>query len=207
MLVVALLAGIAGLASSSFRSPADEAARAQPPANAPSPAPMQKRASSATAGDDAAPAVLFKAAPPARKDEAGYARIDFALLAGFAFTPQPPTPVAVPAAPDRLPAAVCALDGRPVCIHGFMLPLKMENGLAKEFLILRNTLACCFGVMPAPNEWVVVRMKGPGAVPLQDQPLKFYGTLHVGETYEDGQFSGLYQMDGEKVAADSSSER
>jgi hypothetical protein len=60
---------------------------------------------------------------------------------------------------------------------------------------------CCYGVRPKPNEWIVVKMKGKGVVPAMDVPLNFYGTLHVGQLYEQNMFAGLYQMDGEKVSA------
>jgi hypothetical protein len=61
-------------------------------------------------------------------------------------------------------------------------------------------MMCCYGIMPAPNEWVVVKMNGPGTVAMMDTPLNFYGTLRVGEIYEDNMFSGIYRLDGEKVS-------
>jgi hypothetical protein len=48
----------------------------------------------------------------------------------------------------------------------------------------------------------VVSMKGKGVVPAMDVPLYFYGTLRVGEMYNDKTFVGLYAMDGEKVSVD-----
>jgi hypothetical protein len=42
-------------------------------------------------------------------------------------------------------------------------------------------------------------MAGEGVKCIMDQPLKVYGTLHVGEIMENGRISGLYEMDGEKM--------
>ena len=72
---------------------------------------------------------------------------------------------------------------------------------ASQFLIIRSPLVCCFGVAPALNEWVVVTMAGKAAEATQDVPLRFYGTLHVGEFYEGSVFTGLYRLDGERVSA------
>lgn len=47
-----------------------------------------------------------------------------------------------------IPADIKCLDGKKVVIRGFMLPLKVENEKATEFLIMRNQGACCFGTMP-----------------------------------------------------------
>jgi hypothetical protein len=97
---------------------------------------------------------------------------------------------------------VRALDGRRVCILGYMLPVALDGkGRATQFLIIRSPLVCCFGVAPAPNEWVVVTMAAGGAEAVQDVPLRFYGTLHVGESFDNGVFTGLYRLDGEKVSA------
>ena len=53
-------------------------------------------------------------------------------------------------------------------------PDKMEKGLVVEFLLMRNTLACCFGTVPNMNEWVIVKMK-KGVQPMMDVPVAFYG--------------------------------
>jgi hypothetical protein len=95
---------------------------------------------------------------------------------------------------------VRALDGKRVAVTGFMLPVKIENGLAKEFLLIRSPMMCCYGVTPATNEWVVVKMKGKGVAPTMDVPLNFYGTLHVGVVIEEKMFAGLYELDGEKIS-------
>ncbi|MDB6126775.1 MAG: hypothetical protein JWM35_671 [Verrucomicrobia bacterium] len=162
--------------------------------------------------------------PELMQDAAGYWQIDFRHLASFDYghhkvAPSPgeekiqppdivpliPTEsdvVELPTAPGvngRIPPNVQALDGRKVRITGYMLPVRMENGLVKDFLLLRNQMMCCFGRQPEPNEWVVVRMKGKGVQSQMDTPMAFYGTLHVGEMFENQVFEGLYELDGEKI--------
>lgn len=94
-----------------------------------------------------------------------------------------------------------ALDEKQVATQGFMLPLKMKDGLAVDFLLLKNQTGCCFGGIPAVNEWIQVRTTGKGVKPLMDEPITVFGTLHVGEILENGYLSGIYQMDCEKIEA------
>ncbi len=42
-----------------------------------------------------------------------------------------------------------------------MLPVRVEAGLTTDFLPLKNQNACCFGIKPKANEWVVVQSR-PG---------------------------------------------
>jgi hypothetical protein len=77
-----------------------------------------------------------------------------------------------------------------------MLPTKLENGKATEFLIMANQMACCYGTVPNMNEWVVVRM--PQGTPVtQDVPISFYGTLRVGAMFESGYMTGIYALDAD----------
>jgi hypothetical protein len=43
-------------------------------------------------------------------------------------------------------------------------------------------------------------MSGRGVRPLMDQPVTVFGTMHVGETYENGVLVGIYRMNGEEMA-------
>jgi hypothetical protein len=79
-----------------------------------------------------------------------------------------------------------------------MLPVKMDKGLVTEFLLVKDPMMCCYGVMPKVNEWVVVRMVGQGVPPLMDVPITFEGTLAVGQLYEGGYLTGLYLLKGDK---------
>ncbi len=99
----------------------------------------------------------------------------------------------------NIPAAVEAWDNRLVAIRGFLLPLKMNNGLAIEFLLLRNQNMCCFGSVPKINEWICVEPKGEGVKPIMDQPITVMGKLRVGEIRENGYLVGIYKMKAAQV--------
>lgn len=130
----------------------------------------------------------------------GYVKVGFDLLAAYTFTPPPYDPTASKPATgeEQIPSAVKALSGRKAVVTGYMVPVKIEKGLVTEFLLMRNTMACCFGGTPNMNEWVIVRMR-PGVQPLMDTPVSFYGPLKVGALFDNGYLTGLYEMDAERM--------
>jgi hypothetical protein len=133
-----------------------------------------------------------------------YEKVGFDRLASYEFTApesEPANPGAPPASSAaQIPDKIKALDQQKVAVTGFMLPVKMDAGLVKEFLLVKDPMMCCYGVMPRINEWIVVKMTGPGVKPLMDVPITFEGKLHVGEMYENGFLTGVYLLDGEKMA-------
>jgi hypothetical protein len=145
---------------------------------------------------------LFAAegSPPPRAAD-GYVAVGFDQLAGFPFVVppvQPPaaTPAELPDVMQQVPASVKKLDGQKVELAGFMLPVKMERGLATEFLLLNTPLMCCFGITPPTNAWVIVKMP-KGAKAQQDVPVVFRGRLRVRAQWESGYLASIYQLDGE----------
>jgi hypothetical protein len=132
-----------------------------------------------------------------------YEVVGFDRLASFAFTApefnnadpkaQPPSGA------DQIPAKIKALNQQKVAVTGYMLPVRMEGGLVKELLLVKDPMMCCYGVMPKINEWVVVKMIGAGVKPLMDVPITFEGKLRVGEMYENGYLTGVYLLEGEKL--------
>jgi hypothetical protein len=126
--------------------------------------------------------------------------LDFAHLACFDFQPPDDPALQRNGERKRIPWEVVALDGQQVRIRGYMMPIRQtEEGRAIECAIVRSTLICCYGQTPAPNEWVLVKVREPGAVVLENVPLFFYGRLHVGEIYENGAFAGLYRLECDRV--------
>ncbi|MBL9202467.1 MAG: DUF3299 domain-containing protein [Opitutaceae bacterium] len=163
----------------------------------------------AWAADGAAPEkpAADKAAAPlaAPAIENGYLKLGFEQLASYPFTPPPFDPAADPKAKpptgeEQIPAMVKSWNGKKAIITGYMVPVKMDKGLVTEFLLMRNTMACCFGTVPNMNEWVVVKMK-KGVQPMMDVPVEFYGELKVGAMFENGYMTGLYELEGEKMGA------
>ncbi|HKB56342.1 MAG TPA: DUF3299 domain-containing protein [Lacunisphaera sp.] len=132
-----------------------------------------------------------------------YETVGFDRLASYTFTPPDYDPTKPNAQPPsgaaQIPEKIKALDLQKVAVTGFMLPVKMDKGLVTEFLLVKDPMMCCYGIMPRINEWVVVKMVGPGVKPLMDIPITFEGRLHVGEMYENGYLTGLYLLDGEKM--------
>lgn len=143
----------------------------------------------------------LSAAEPAK--EAGYEAVGFDRLASYEYkapdydaAAKPDTP---PPKSDQIPAKIKELDQRKVTVTGFMLPVKMEAGLVKEFLLVKDAMMCCYGVMPKLNEWVIVKMAGKGVKPLMDVPIAMEGKLRVGEMYENGYLTGLYLLEGDRL--------
>ena len=99
-----------------------------------------------------------------------------------------------------IPPKVKALDKKRVALKGFMLPLKVEGGLVTEMLIMKDQSMCCYGTVPKIHEWVSVKMAEKGVKPLMDQAVTLYGKLFVGEMRENGYLTGIYRLDGEKMA-------
>lgn len=179
---------------------------ASPPAPVVSPASASARSNGVFASEGtakpAAPAAAVKPEPPPeiKKGADGYWRVSFANLASYSYPMPPDNAPPKAGSVEGIPAEVRALEGKRVAVQGYMVPVKMEGGFVKEFLVLRSAMMCCYGLVPKANEWVYVRLKGKGTVTMMDVPLSFYGTLHVGAVVEDKMFAGLYQIDGDKVA-------
>lgn len=123
--------------------------------------------------------------------------VGFDKLASFEFV-APESEAKAKEAEKQIPAEVRAYDAKRVTVTGFMLPVKMSEGLVVEFLLVKDPMMCCYGVMPKVNEWVVVKMTGKGVPPLMDVAITFEGTLSVGQLYEGGYLTGLYLLKGEK---------
>lgn len=161
------------------------------------------------AGDNAKGASLEKDKGPATPTlpepalENGYLKLGFEHLASYPFTPPPFDPASTgaaqpPTGEEQIPTKVKGWNGKKAVITGYMVPVKMDKGLVTEFLLMRNTMACCFGGVPNMTEWVVVKMK-KGVPPLMDVPVAFYGELKVGAMFENGYMTGLYELQGEKM--------
>lgn len=137
---------------------------------------------------------------PTPKKHKGVWDIGFRHLATFAFEPPLDPALQRNGEQKRIPQELRSLDGTMVRIRGFMMPVEMNDaGRATECIVIPNTMSCCYGQTPRPNEWVLVTIAQPGAAILEDVPLYFYGRLHVGEIYEDGMFAGLYRLECDKV--------
>ncbi len=100
---------------------------------------------------------------------------------------------------SQIPVSVQALNGKEVSVAGFMLPTKVDDGKATEFLLLKNQSMCCYGMTPNLNEYISVRLTGHGVKPVMDRLITVTGKLRVGEIRQNRLLIGIYQMDGDKV--------
>ena len=162
------------------------------------------------AADGSAPAAKSEPATPtaggpisAPTVENGYLKLGFEQLASYQFNPPPFDPAADPKAKpptgeEQIPAMVKSWNGKKAMITGYMVPVKMDKGLVTEFLLMRNTQACCFGTVPNMNEWVIVKMK-KGVAPMMDVPVAFFGELKVGAMFENGYMTGLYELEADRM--------
>ena len=142
---------------------------------------------------------------PAPEQDNGYLKLGFDRLAAYKFIPPAYDPAADPKAVpptgnEQIPATVKSWSGKKAIVTGFMLPVKMNGGLVTELLLVKDPMLCCYGVMPNMNEWVVVKMLNGGVKPTMDVPISFYGELKVGAMYENGYMTGVYLLEGEKMA-------
>lgn len=146
--------------------------------------------------------------PPAPVREIGgvrYHEIDFYRLSAFTYrlvdasTGATTAEIAAAQREDRIPAGVRRYDGKPVALTGFMLPLKLDQGLATSFILMRDITTCCFGNTPRINEFVVVTMPGRGVRAVQDVPVTLLGTFRIVERLEEGYQAPIFEMTGERL--------
>ncbi len=165
----------------------------------------------ATTATTATPTTVAAAAPQqpsvqvtgkASAKSGDFVELSFDKLANYTFE----VPAGTVAAGDagksngQIPDEVKAFDKKKVALTGYMLPLKVENGLVTEMLIMKDQSMCCYGAVPRINDWVSVKMAGKGVKSVMDLPVTVYGLIHIGEMLENGYLIGIYRMDGEKIA-------
>lgn len=104
-----------------------------------------------------------------------------------------------PPTEDDIPEAIRALDGKTVVVSGYMMPIKLRNGKVEKFMLVPNTLACCYGKPLELNEWVNVDMTGKATDAVPDVRIAVRGKLRVGENKIDGWVMDLYRMNADRV--------
>lgn len=133
-------------------------------------------------------------------------RVPFAVLAGFPYeTPRADDfedgELTYERLPDQIPQPIRDLDGKPVMLVGYMVPIEFDmNGEIASFILTQNQSFCCFGIVPAMNEWVTVTLSGNRKVRyFANEPIGVLGTLSVGERIEDGWITSVYRASAESV--------
>ena len=131
--------------------------------------------------------------------------VGFEKLAAFPYeivdaaTGATPEEIEAAKADDQVPDWIRVYDRERIALTGYMLPLKVEDGLTTKFIMMRDVSTCCFGNVPNMNEYVIVSMTADGIAPVQDVPVVLIGTFRIEEVYDEtGYLTSLFQMDGEK---------
>ena len=99
---------------------------------------------------------------------------------------------------DPVPDWIRFYQDKRIVLTGYLMPLQVENGRSKKFVMMKDVTTCCYGAVPNMNDYVVVAMKGDGIAVVQDVPVALIGVLHIEQKYENGYITALYQLAGEK---------
>jgi len=133
--------------------------------------------------------------------------VGFRVLSDFDYEPPRPEDFperpAVQDLPDQIPPHVRDLDAREVLLIGFMVPLDFDrDGGITSFALTQNQMFCCFGQVPAMNEWVTVSMpEGTSTRYVPSLPVGVFGKLEVGEALENGFVTSVYRLRADRVAS------
>lgn len=149
--------------------------------------------------DPSDPAYDWKTRPVGK---GGNILITLEELGGFRYEP-PLTPDEVAsddeATTPRIPAKFEALDGMTIATYGYMIPIDLEGNTIREFILVNNLLACCFGVMPEMNQWLHVTLAKGTTEYMANEPILVIGKMDVGERWEHDMVISLYRMEAETV--------
>lgn len=98
------------------------------------------------------------------------------------------------------PAELAALDGKPVKIPGFVVPLDDDAASFSEFLLVPSPQACIHVPAPPANQMIMVRMKSGQAPQRSWGPVWIKGTINIATM--DSQYGKIsYMMRGEVAEA------
>lgn len=135
-----------------------------------------------------------------------YFKVGFSQLGGYEFDLPMPKELREAEDPEgvitqRIPEPIQELDGEPVVVVGFMVPVEItREGRLKSFALTQNQAFCCYGVPPKINEWIMVT--AAEAIELEtrlDVPVACYGNMEVGGDVDDGYVLGIYRMEAQEV--------
>ena len=100
--------------------------------------------------------------------------------------------------PTPIPPAVKALNGKKVAIKGFFIPVETDGTNVRTFLFADQLVTCLFCQGLGYDQWIFSTVTGRRGFHLSDdeyeEALTVYGTMEVGEQYEDKQLTGIYRL-------------
>lgn len=99
---------------------------------------------------------------------------------------------------DQVPDYIRIYHDQKVILTGYMMPLTIENGLTKKFILMRDVNTCCYGATPNMNDYVIVSVAGAGVKIIQDVPVEMVGKFRIEPKYESGYIVSLFVLEGER---------
>lgn len=100
-----------------------------------------------------------------------------------------------------IPAEAMRLNGRPVSIRGYMVPLDATPAGVSSFILSSSIDSCHFGLLGGMTDWVHVKIRGNARIPSAGlNALTVFGTFQAGEEVEAGYVKTLYRLTADHVA-------
>jgi hypothetical protein len=102
------------------------------------------------------------------------------------------------------PPDIVDLVGRDISLEGFVIPGDIIEGNLRDFMLVRDLQACCFGGTPRPDEWIDVVMEEASAAEYHEfLPVTVTGTFSIGgEQDQTGKALGVFKMLGHSLVAE-----
>ena len=147
-------------------------------------------------------AVIDEAQGEKNKDVLTFSKLslmksDYGLLLDHLYPEEDPE---VPLKPFEFPEKVQALDGTEIELLGYMIPTDYVERKVREFMLVRDTGACCFGGIPRPDEWALVTAEGEEGFEYHPYlPIVVKGTFTILAPGEDPDFPVVYTLSAVSV--------
>lgn len=139
--------------------------------------------------------VYFKTAFSSGIEQAedGYLWVDLQKMSAFTFDQRNGTI-------EQVPQRWRELNGQKVILEGEMAPLTSSAAEVNQFELVWSVANCCYTGSPQVQHFVQSKVVGGKKVRYYTRPVRVHGTLRVEVVHEEGQVTGVYHLDVERVA-------
>lgn len=102
------------------------------------------------------------------------------------------------------PPDIVDLVGREIALEGYVIPGEIVKGNLRDFMLVRDLQACCFGGAPRADEWIDVVMDEDSSAEYHRYlPVVVTGTFGLGGQQDStGKALGMFKMAGTSLAAE-----
>ena len=136
-----------------------------------------------------APESVNQLKPTQPQSQGKVVKVEFELLKSWTYIERQNTPI---------PNSIRKLDGQTVEMIGYMMPLSEVKNIT-QFVLVPFLWGCCYGQPPAANHIMVVNMPEGQTSNYYNDQVRVRGTLHVGETRQDGHLVSLYTITAQSI--------